>query len=79
MAHEAVIAKNMDLLVREVREQNRVLRRIASALEQKQFDEFDAPPVGTAIQNMRGCVMLNVADFNELVRDSDEGEEDDRS
>ena len=54
------------------KQMNKALGKMADNMEQKQFDEFDPPAVGTAVQNMRGCVMLNAVDFEALVRETDE-------
>ena len=53
------------------KQMNKALGKMADNMEQKQFDEFDPPAVGTAVQNMRGCVMLNAVDFEALVRETD--------
>lgn len=66
------ICKWLERIADQARAQNKLLRQIADNIMQRQFDEFDAPPIGTAIRNMRGCVMLNVVDFDELVRENDE-------
>ena len=57
------------------KQMNKALGKMAENMEMKQFDEFDPPALGTAVQNMKGCVMLNAVDFDELVRASDEDEE----
>lgn len=54
------------------KQMNKVLGRIADSLEQKQFDEWYPPEKGTAVQNTKGCVMLNAVDFDELMRNSNE-------
>lgn len=69
------ISKWLERIAEQIRTQNRLLKQIAENMEMKQFDEFDPPALGTAVQNMKGCVMLNAVDFDELVRTSDEDEE----
>ena len=56
------------------KQMNKALGKMADNLAQKQFDEFDAPEIGTAIGNMKGCVMMNAVDFNELLNSKDEDE-----
>ena len=55
----------------ELHQLNRNIRVVAKALEQKQFDDWIPPELGTAVQNMKGCVMLNKADFDALLNDED--------
>lgn len=66
------VCKWLERIADQLKSQNRLLKQIAENMEMKQFDEFDPPAVGTAVQNMRGCVMLNAVDFEELVRETDE-------
>lgn len=66
------VCKWLERIADQLKSQNRLLKQIAENMEMKQFDEFDPPAVGTAVQNMRGCVMLNLMDFEELVRETDE-------
>lgn len=65
------ICKWLERIADQLKSQNRLLKQMADNMEQKQFDEFDPPAVGTAVQNMRGCVMLNAVDFEALVRETD--------
>lgn len=73
------ICKWLERIADQTRAQNKLLKQIADSMksvsdnmEQKQFDAFDAPPYGTVYQNGKGCVMMNVVDFDELVRESGE-------
>lgn len=66
------VCKWLERIADQLKSQNRLLKQIAENMEMKQFDEFDPPAVGTAVQNMKGCVMLNLMDFEELVRETDE-------
>lgn len=66
------VCKWLERIADQLKSQNRLLKQIAENMEMKQFDEFDPPAVGTAVQNMKGCVMLNAVDLEELVRNSDE-------
>lgn len=66
------VCKWLERIADQLKSQNKMLKSIADNMEQKQFDEFDAPPIGTAVRNMRGCVMLNAVDFEKLVRETDE-------
>lgn len=56
----------------ELHQLNRNIRVVAKVLEQKQFDDWLPPELGTAVQNLKGCVMLNKADFDALLNDEDE-------
>lgn len=69
------VCKWLERIADQLKSQNRLLKQVAENMQMKQFDEFDPPAVGTAVQNMRGCVMMNLMDFEELVRNSDEDEE----
>lgn len=76
------ICKWLERIADQTRTQNKLLKQIADSMksvsnnmEQKQFDAFDAPPYGTVYQNSKGCVMMNVVDFDELVRENDGDEE----
>jgi len=69
------VCKWLERIADQLKSQNRLLKQIAENMKMKQFDEFDPPAVGTAVQNMRGCVMMNLIDFDELVRETDEDEE----
>lgn len=51
-------------ITEELHQLNRNIRVVAKILEQKQFDDWIPPELGTAVQNSKGCVMLNKADFN---------------
>ena len=53
-------------ITEELHQLNRNIRAVAKVLEQKQFDDWIPPELGTAVQNLKGCVMLNKADFNEI-------------
>lgn len=66
------VCKWLERIADQLKSQNRLLKQIAENMEMKQFDEFDPPAVGTAVQNMKGCVMLNAVDFEALVRETDE-------
>ena len=66
------VCKWLERIADQARTQNKYLKQIAENMKMKQFDEFDPPAVGTAVQNMRGCVMMNLLDFEELVRETDE-------
>lgn len=59
---------------------NKHLKEVAKAVEQKQFDDWVSPPIGTAYTNNKGCVMMSKLDF-ETMRAEAEGriERDDRS
>ena len=56
----------------ELHQLNRNIRAVAKALEQKQFDDWFPPELGTAVQNLKGCVMMNASDFAELTREDEE-------
>ena len=56
----------------EIHQLNRNVKAVAKALEQKQFDDWYPPELGTAVQNLKGCVMMNVSDFAELMREDEE-------
>lgn len=70
------VCKWLERIADQLRWQNKMLKSIADNMEQKQFDGFDAPPIGTAVRNMKGCVMLNAVDFEKFVRETDEEEGD---
>lgn len=59
---------------------NKHLKEVAKAVEQKQFDDWVSPPIGTVYANNKGCVMMSKLDF-ETMRAEAEGriERDDRS
>lgn len=69
------VCKWLERIADQLKSQNKLLKQISEDMKMKQFDEFDPPAVGTAVQNMRGCVMMNLLDFEELVRETDEDEE----
>ena len=56
----------------ELHQLNRNIRVVAKVLEQKQFDDWFPPELGTAVQNTKGCVMLNASDFDRLFKDGEE-------
>lgn len=80
MADNKEIVRAIEKMNREVcktlndigKQMNKALGRMADSMEMKQFDEWYPPEKGTAVQNLKGCVMLNAVDFEELVRASDE-------
>lgn len=53
------IAKELNLL-------NRNVKAVANEIERKQFSDWVAPPRGSVYQNLKGCTMLNSADFEEI-------------
>lgn len=74
------IARWLEKLVVEQHETNKRLKNIESALIAKQFDDWIPPAKGTVYQNTKGCVMLNLTDFNEMYNEYlNKGEDDDRS
>lgn len=83
MADNKEIVRAIEKMSRDVcktlndigKQMNKALGKMADNMEQKQFDEWYPPEIGTAVQNLKGCVMLNAVDFNELVRETDEDEE----
>lgn len=72
MANEMVIVKAIDRLTAEIRRQNKMLKEVAEAVERKQFDDWVAPPIGTAYMNSRGCVMMSKLDYNNLTSEERE-------
>lgn len=72
MANEMAIVKAIDRLTAEIRKQNRMLKEVAEAVERKQFDDWDSPPIGTAYMNSRGCVMMTKFDYNKLTSEERE-------
>lgn len=63
------IARQLEKLVAESHETNRMLKRIASEMELKQFEDLDPPPKGTVVQNFRGATVMNTSDFEEMEND----------
>ncbi len=79
MANEVMIIRAIKELTGEVRRQNKMLKEVADAIERKQFDDWDSPPIGTVYMNSRGCVMMSKLDYTKLVSKIDkESESDDR-
>lgn len=74
------IARTLSKVADELHQINRRLKEVAEAVEQKQFDDWVSPPIGTAYANNKGCVMMSKLDF-ETMRAEAEGriERDDRS
>ena len=80
MADNKEIVRAIEKMNREVcrtltdigKQMNKALGKMADNMEQKQFDEWYPPERGTAVQNMKGCVMLNAVDFEALVGETDE-------
>lgn len=56
----------------ELHQLNRNIRVVAKVLEQKQFDDWYPPEMGTAVQNAKGCVMLNASDFDKMLKGEEE-------
>ena len=70
------IDRTLGKLVDAVRMTNKRLEKIEEALITKQFDEWLPPPIGTAYENMKGCVMISGADFRRLREGNKENGED---
>lgn len=66
------VVRALKNVTEELHQLNRNIRVIAKALEQKQFDDWFPPELGTAVQNTKGCVMLNASDFDKILKDEDE-------
>lgn len=60
------VARAIDRLTAEVRKTNSRLAKVEEALIAKQFDDWVAPPIGTAYQNSKGCVMMSKFDYERM-------------
>lgn len=84
MADNKEIVRAIEKMNREVcktlndigKQMNKALGKMADNMEQKQFDEWYPPERGTAVQNLKGCVMLNASDLDKLLKDEEEGDYD---
>lgn len=67
------VARQLERLTAEVHEVNRNLKGIKDTMYRHyQWDDIEPPEEGTAIQNMKGCVVMGVIDFYKLMAQGDE-------
>lgn len=62
------IARQLERIVGETHETNRRLKRIEQIADLRRFDDLEPPPQGVVVQNMRGCVCINLKDYKELTK-----------
>ena len=60
------IARQIERLVSETQTTNKTLKRIERIADIRRFDDLEPPPLGVVIQNMKGCVCINLEDYRKM-------------